>query len=609
MHHFVASDAERLEKRSKLTSNSNQLMGTGRHCEAGHESRMTTQSETVWRPWNLVCLGFLFLLALIPRLYSAQTVGWNWDAPGSFTLINFDEGGSCRAALGGFDYSTFVGRQTIGIADVLGRGPEPGIAGDAAAVKRYCHSPDYILIARTYSAVAGALTVVLVGVIALLLVPSQPGIAWTAGALLALSGFHISESHSGTVDAPSVFFIYAFLTLMVFSVSRGARWAMFSSPLLLVPAVWTKYWVFALFAYLTHVPSRAWQYVTRGFSQRRVIVVILATAVLFGMLTNSAFQETRLYPLLAFYYLVIPWRQLERPMVIVWLLVPVLAYGVCQIDIIASYTTGSMTSRFGTGYGAIGWNKWLRNLVNVPAVLLLGLGLPACLFIPAGIRAIARSDANPRAWLCLSPLLVFALFMAFLAPVTYYRHYLALIPAAAIVAAYGLFATSWARRRWFMALFFAWPALLALDFEQDYHGDPRIALRQWYAQNQAAQVFVSFYVGPPAGNSHMFRPEYAFGDAAKLRQAQYLILSENWYDTAFANELNGPIVSNPARMIKTKPEYVQFYRDVLVGNHPNLVLEKSIDVKNFMPELILHRWLYGTFQLFVGDIKIFRIVH
>ena len=32
-------------------------------------------------------LGMLFLLALMPRLYSAQHLGWNWDFPGSFTLV------------------------------------------------------------------------------------------------------------------------------------------------------------------------------------------------------------------------------------------------------------------------------------------------------------------------------------------------------------------------------------------------------------------------------------------------------------------------------------------------------------------------------------------
>ncbi|RLA51462.1 MAG: hypothetical protein DRQ65_07920, partial [Gammaproteobacteria bacterium] len=353
----------------------------------------------------------LFLLALLPRLYSAQTLGWGWDSPESFTLVNFDEAGSCRAALGGFDYSTFIGRQTIAIANVLGQGPDSGIAGNPRAVKAFCHNANHILIARTYSAVTGALTVVLVAVIALLLVPLQPGIAWTAGALLALSGFHISESHSGTVDAPSVFFIYLFLVVMAFAVSRGSRWGLRCSPLFLVAAIWTKYWVFAVFAYVAYIPLWVWRYVTSGMGRWRITVIALATMVLFAMLTNSAFQEAQLYPLLAAYYLVIPWRQMQRPMVLVWLLVPVLAYGVCQIDIIASYTTGGTSGSFGTSYGAIGWNKWLRNLVNVPALLLVGLGLPACLFIPAGIRVIARGEGNVRAWLCLTPLLVFVLFM------------------------------------------------------------------------------------------------------------------------------------------------------------------------------------------------------
>jgi len=573
---------------------------------------MITELAPLRRPRTLIFLCLLLLLALLPRLYSAQTLGRGWDAPGSFTLINFDEAGSCRAALGGFPYSTFVGRQTIAIAELLGNGPQAGIVGNAPAAKAFCHSPEHILIARTYSAIAGALTVVLVAVIALLLVPSRPGVAWTASALLALSGFHISESQSGTVDAPSVFFIYAFLALLVFSVRRRSRWGLCASPLLLVLAVWTKYWIFAVFAYAAYVPLRLWHYVTHGMSQWRIALVVLATAVLFGMLTNPAFQQSGLYPLLAAYYLAIPWRRVHRPMWVVWLLVPALAYALCQIDIVASYTSsGSLegtTGRFGTGYGAIGWNKWLRNLVNIPAVLLVGLGLPACLFIPAGLCAIFSDKDNVRGWLCLTPLLVFVLYMAFLAPVTYYRHYLALIPVAAIVAACGLYATSWATRRWFMLLFFVWPALLAIDLVKDYHEDPRIELRQWYAQHPRTRVFTSFYVSPPPGNSQFFRPEYAFGDAATLRQAHYLILSENWYDTAFANELNGPVVTDPARLIKTKPDYVRFYRAALADRHPNLVLEESIEVKNFMPELVLHRWLYGTFQLFVGDIRIFRVV-
>ena len=162
-----------------------------------------------------------------------------------------------------------------------------------------------------------------------------------------------------------------------------------------------------------------------------------------------------------------------------------------------------------------------------------------------------------------------------------------------------------------MALFFLWPALLAVDLVGDYHSDPRIELRQWYREHPAAQVFFSYYVSPPPAaleGSQLFTPEYAAGDAGRMRQAQYLILSENWYDTAFANELNGPLINDPARLIKTRPEYTRFYRDALANRHPHLVQEELIAVNNFMPELVLHRHLYGTFQLFVGDLRIFRVV-
>jgi hypothetical protein len=281
-----------------------------------------------------------------------------------------------------------------------------------------------------------------------------------------------------------------------------------------------------------------------------------------------------------------------------------------RIDFVAAYTTGGTSSRFGSGYAAIGWNKWLRNLVNLPAVLLVGLGIPACLFIPAGLRAISR-ELGCRAWLSLAPLSAFALYMAFVAPVTYYRHYLALLPGAALLAAAGLHAGLRAPRPWFLLPFFMWPALLALDLVSDYHRDPRLELRPWYQRHPQARVLVSYYVSPPpqfARHNRLFRPEYAAGEATLLRQADYLILSENWYDTAFANELNGPRVGDFARLVKTTPEYARFYREAVAGRHPRLLPEEAFEVSNFMPELRLHRRWYGTFQLFVGDLRIFRVV-
>ncbi|MFT6958115.1 MAG: hypothetical protein ACJAYC_003131 [Halieaceae bacterium] len=561
-------------------------------------------------PARSLPLFALFLLALIPRLYGAQSVGWGWDHPSSFTLINFDEGGSCRAALDGFDYSSWVGGQTIAIAEFLGNGPPANIAGNAALVKQYCHSPPHILIARSYSAVTGALTVVVLAILALQLMPQQPRVAWTAGALLALSGFHVSESHSATVDAPSVFFIYLFFVFVVAAHRRRTAGIVIISLVFLVPALWTKYWVFAAFAYLSFLPHSVWAHIIRGLSPARLAVLIAATVVVFALLTNAAFQIVLWYPLIALFYLLVPWQKIPLTMKFFWLLVPVIAFALTRWDLFAAYTTGNASTPFGTGYAAIGWNKWLRNLVNAPVVLVVGLGLPACFFIPLGVRAVLEKPEKYAVWLCLSPVLLFLLFMMFLAPVTYYRHYLPLIPLAALLASIGFWQSRWSQRRWVRVLFLVWPGLLAVDIEQDYYRDPRIALRQWYEQHQPERVFFSFYVSPPAGTmtaQRLFSPEHAADNGAVMRQAQYLVLSENWYDTAFANELNGPRVHNLDRLVKTRPDYARFYRSALDDNRQYLQLSDSFDVQNFMPELVLHTYFYGTFQTFVGDIKIWTI--
>ncbi len=556
------------------------------------------------------CLLLLvFVGALLPRLYSATTLGWHWDAPGSFTLVNFDEAGSCRAALGGFSYSPFIGYQTIALASIAGSPPPADIYGDAAAVRAYCHGAAHIRVARLYSAVTGALTPVALGVIGLLLLPAYPAVGLTAAALLAISGLHIGLSHSGTVDAPSVFFIHLFLAIMVFAVVSGRRYALWTSPVLLVPALWAKYWVFALFAYAALVPQRLWQVIYTGWTPLRLGAAVMGATLVFGCLSNTDFPS-RWYPLLALFYALVPWRRLHPGMRPLWLALPLLLWGLLQVELIATYTQGGMTGRFGTGYGAIGWHKWVRNALNLPLVLMVGLGLPAFLCLLAGARVLWREPVPIRGWLCLLPVLAFALFMLVPAPVTYYRHYLPLLPGAALLAALGFWRlpAPWPRR--LLLPFLCWPALLAVDLVLDYHRDPRVALRAWYDEARPSRVFASYYVSPPrqfAGAHRIFTPEYASGETPPLLQAQYLVLSENWYDTAFPSELNGPLVGDLSRLVKTRPEYARFYRRALAGELPYLERVRHYPVRNFMPELVAHKRWYGTFQMFVGDIHVFRV--
>ncbi|WOJ92257.1 hypothetical protein R0135_10710 [Congregibacter variabilis] len=551
----------------------------------------------------------ILLLAFVTRMVAALDYGQDWYAPNSFTLINFDEAGSCRAALKGFNYSPWVGWQTLTLAEAAGVSVPVGIAGDTGAVKTFCHSEAHIGIARLYSVTTGTLTVAALWLLAVLLFPDKPGLAPIASMLLALSGWHISESLMGTVDAASTFFIYLFMSAMVWSVRNGG-WRWLVAALLLVPAIWTKYWVFALATLAVFVPSAFYCAVFAGISRLRGALLLLAYAALFGLLSNPRLPDIAPMVLPFLFYFFVPWSKISPNGKALLLLSPWLAPLLMQLELFVAFTAGGLEGRFGTDYGAIGWHKWLRNPLNIPIVLLMGLGLPAFVLALMGLRRLWKTPCFDRVWLCLLPLLAFALYMLFLAPVTYYRHYLPLLPAACLLAALGLGSIRVSRRRFVLPLMLCWQAALAADLVSDYHFDPRRQLPTWYAEQRPSMVLASYYVSPPraSGVRHgLFRPTYALSNSPQLQQADAVILSENWYDTAFANELNGPLANDPAHLIKTTAQEARFYRQATSDEHPLLRLQAHYRAPSFMPELLLHYVAYGSFTQFVGDIMIFEI--
>ena len=575
----------------------------------------TTSSIPLFSTKRLAVLAALFLIALLPRLYSANTVGSDWFGPGSFTVINFDEANTCRAWLDAMkSYSPMVGAQTVFITSLLGNPPPKSIIGDSRRAKAYCLGKQHMTVARIFSAVQGTLTVAALGAIALVLSPDRPHIAWSASLLLALSGFHATQSHMATVDIAMTFYLYTFLLGMVIAVSRHKIIAIVISLGLLIPAVFSKhFWPMPLFAYLAFLPERSWHWFVGSTSTRQVVVVILAGLVMAAFAFNTGFQTAGWYPLLAIFYLFVPWKKLNRWTIPIFLALPCFAALMAQLEFgyVRAFTSGGWTTAFGSGFGSIGWNKLVRNIIDFPVVLVVGLGLPAALLIPKGIAYILKDSKNIRLWLCFLPVVVFAAYMLFIAPRTTYRHYLPLIPAGALLASYGFWSLRMAHNRLLLILFFVWPTLLLIDFEMDFHQDPRRQIVAWYSEHPQSRLFTTYYVSPPPKISPppiLFKPEYAMGEATQLKLGQYLILSENWYDTAYPQELNGPFVNNLDRLVKTTPRYARLYRQVLAGDHPNLHLEGEYNVQNFMPELVLHKQFYGTFQKFVGDLKIFRIV-
>ncbi len=517
--------------------------------------------------WALVLFGF-FLLSLAPRLYGGLTFGTDLDGPGTWSIVNYDEGGSCRALRGDGSYPRFIGRQIVSIATRLGHGPPQSAFGGGRG-KAYCQTQALIQIQRVYSAVTGAMTVVVLGLIALMMWPSRPEIAWTCCALLGFSNLHVAYSHSGTVDAPQVFFIYLFTAVLVYASVAKNRWALLLSPLFLVGAVWTKWYVFAVFAYAGVVSQLDVRRRDRKYALAVAGTILLVVVAL-------GWQDIT--------------EVISRRSGLFW---------------------GVETSKFGTGYGNIGtWRRWIRNAVNLPVVHIVGLGLPACLFVWNGFRHAVADRQNRLLWAVRAHAAAYAVYLLLLGPVTYYRHYLPLFPFVVLLAAYGLWHSPWCTRRLFLAFFFLYPALLTLDSEYNYRFDPRRELRPWYQNQGSPRIYFTYYVVPPrSARAALFNMEaYIRNGSTYLRPAKYVILSENWYDTSFPNELNGPIAWDPSGLIKTTPEYALAYRKILSGRDPNLQLAAEFDLVHFMPEFMIHRFFYGSFQLFIGDLKIYRVV-
>lgn len=582
----------------------------GFNLRSSHPPQLT---ELLSRRHLALLLG-IFLVALLPRLYSAQTVGWHWYGEGSFTPINFDEANTCRMWLkAAREYSPLVGAQTVTINSLLGHPPPANAEGNYNVAKAYCLSAPHMTVARSFSAVLGAATAVLLCLIALTLSPQRPQIAWTAGLLLALSGFHATQSHMATVDVAMTFYVYLFILSAMLAVGSRKALAISLCLLLMLPAIFAKkIWPFPLLALLAFLPASTWRSFLGDMSNQRFAGVVISALIMAAFAFNTGFQSLGWYPLLGLFYLAVPWRSINPWTAPLYLALPWLAWWMAQTDIsfIQRFTSGYLNGKFGSGFGAIGWNKLDRNLINLPILLIVGLGLPAALLIPRGARQMIRDEHNERLWLCLLPILAWAAYMLFIAPKTTYRHYLPLIPAAALLAAQGYWSFKWARNKLVLGVFILWPALLLLDFELDFHQDTRRQAAKWYQQHPGARVFTNFYVSPPPFHQPppvLFKEEYAMGNAETLKQGSYLILSENWYETAQAQELNGFRVNNLERLVKTTPERAALYRQILAGQHPNLTLAQEYTVANFMPELLLHKAYYGTFQKFLGDLKIYRI--
>ena len=56
-------------------------------------------------------------------------------------------------------------------------------------------------------------------------------------------------------------------------------------------------------------------------------------------------------------------------------------------------------------------------------------------------------------------------------------------------------------------------------------------------------------------------------------------------------------------------EVCLFYQGVLSGQEANLELIKSFETVEIFPERILFKHLFGTYETFLGDVKIYKVLN
>lgn len=565
-----------------------------------------------FKPQWYVVLGLVFAVSLAIRVHGVFTMGFGYLEPETFRVVNFDEAGGCRALLGGRKYNKFVGYQILAIQHLMGESPEPknyATKNNPQAWREFCHSKSSIILHRVYSAVTGSLTVVLLGVLALLMWPERPQIAWTACSLLGFSNLHVAHSaHFGTVDAPQLFFMGLLTTALAYAIVSKSQWPLWISPLLLIAAVWTKSNIFMVLAFVPLLPSlKLSKYPLQYAIGVLGFFFLIHWVIGFDSILSAIEQRKSLI-----------WGPEKHP-------------GFC------------------TGYGHIGtWRRWIRNGINLPVVHIVGIGLPAFVAAIYGLRQAwktrAKDSAEWKLWLLQAPAVAYFFYMLLIAPPTYYRYYLPLFPAVALLAAYGFWESRWSANKIVVGLFLLYPALLTIDSEYNYANDPRSKVEAWLdttPKGRDSVILETYYSGlpknvkpgqPGSENNIARSPFYHIPGAVDrytgqkddlldryernskngtlelfLQNYDYLIMDETWYDTAFCNELNGPFARNPDWCIKTTPQSARIYRKIVSGDEPALELEKALTLTHFTPEMLVHRYFYGSFPLFPSDTLIYRI--
>lgn len=258
---------------------------------------------------------------------------------------------------------------------------------------------------------------------------------------------------------------------------------------------------------------------------------------------------------------------------------------------------------------------WLFNPTLYLLAVVAGIGLPACAAALFGAMRLSGHSAQAEkidlhwwrhGWWIPAGLLLLEFGVRWSIDTPFVRRANEFMPFLAILAAYGLHRTGLASRRayrlrWAVA---AYGLVLCLVGQSNHWFDTRARARDFLLAQYAD------------GEQRIAYTEYAFAKGSpksgRFRRGEWdlLVTAEPWY-SRFDKSLTTP---TPGRQPDCGSEIYHspgerecaFFQRILRGDHPDIRQIAHFRTRTVLPERWLYRWLFGTFETFVGDVRIFE---
>ena len=240
---------------------------------------------------------------------------------------------------------------------------------------------------------------------------------------------------------------------------------------------------------------------------------------------------------------------------------------------------------------------WLLNPPLYAFALLAGSSFLAGYFAVKGFKGKSSPNVYRRwmlAWMLLECLPLWSMDVLFV------RRLLVFFPALALWAGHGAQVFFKANKKGLVVVAAVYTLVLTMLSQSNFWWDTRYAARAYLSAN--AQPGQTLGYSPAAKVAGMMP---ANGNAF---EAEWLVWHESYYSRfgkSFATPFGMPECCAEVYHCWDGEAVCTKYQQILAGRDPDYRLEKRFSTREWMPERILYKSLFGTYETFLGDVLIF----